>query len=279
MASCTALTFVKAMAVAALCVAPPALAQEPQDLGTSTRGRVRDTSTVLETQRLVERLGLPCHVTEAVPRGRDESGGRHYEVACDDAPGWLVVDSARPIAIDCLALDAQNARARSGAARFVPTCRLQGNRNPRRHYAAMAREAGLTCRVDGGLSLGRSPTGAPVYEIGCRDGVGAWIERGSTETVVTDCLQVRALGARCELTDTKEEAAALETWLPASLHTPCRPSAARAIGRNAQGISYFEIGCSEGGSMVVARDEFGETLEVITCDEAAVRLEPCARRW
>jgi hypothetical protein len=273
---CSVNFFAKAVASAALCVAAPSLAQSPQDLGTTTRGRVRDTSSVLETQRLIDRMGLPCRVSDATPRGRDEDGGRHYEVACDDAPGWLLVDRADPIAIDCLALESQNARARSGrGGRLVPTCRLSGNRNSTRHYTIMARQAGMTCRVDSGLSMGRSPEGAPVYEIGCRDDVGAWIERRSDGFVLTDCLQVRALGARCELTTSAEEAGSLANWLSYAQVESCRPTGVRAMGRNRQGVSWYELQCSASEPVVVARDDRGSTLEVISCSDAAVRLEPC----
>ena len=138
-------------------------AQQIRELGTSRGGLIRDASTLLAAGDAAADAGVDCDIVAADQRGRGEAGERLYEVACRDAPGWIIITGSNPRAYGCLALADQ---PRAGSA----GCRLRANRNPRRHYARMAAEAGLACRVNDGAFIGRAgygvypPTGEP--EIG-----------------------------------------------------------------------------------------------------------------
>ena len=185
-------------------------AQQIRELGTSRGGLIRDASTLLAAGDAAADAGVDCDIVAADQRGRGEAGERLYEVACRDAPGWIIITGSNPRAYGCLALADQ---PRAGSA----GCRLRANRNPRRHYARMAAEAGLACRVNDGAFVGRTTDGRALYEIGCRDAAGGWLEQTATGWIVTDCLDVRARGSACRFTRTTP---VTKRW-PARLLFPC----------------------------------------------------------
>lgn len=242
----------------------------------TSRGLVRDTSVALAAEDAARRAGIACLVGDAVLRDEDRFGGsRHYEIACREGGGFLIVSTpGSDVAHDCLLLAASAEairRREPGDDRRPVVCTLPVNADPQRRYADMARDSGLTCTVDAGALVGRSEDGDLVWEIGCRDRIGAWIELKPEGWVVTDCLEVLSLGGRCELTSARELATALSDWTDASL---CRPVSARSMGRTAAGTAWFELACRDAPPVVVAR-EADRTVEVLTCEQAAIRLEPC----
>lgn len=237
--------------------------------------------TALAAEDAAMRAGVLCRAVDAVLLDEDRfRGSRHYEVACQGGTGYLIVSQpGNDVAHDCLLLaaSAEALRRRNPADDRRPVvCTLTPNVDARRRYSQIAQDAGLNCRVDGGALVGRSEGGFLVWEIGCRDAAGAWVEQAAGGPVVTDCLQVRALGGRCELTTTEEEMDALNQWFDHGSNASCRPSSARAMGRTAAGISYFEVACGSAEPVVVARDPQGRTVEVLTCAQAAATIEPCS---
>lgn len=240
--------------------ATPAPSQSVAENGSTMRGRSRDASAIIAARDAVRGSGIDCRVTDALVRGRDPSGAAHYEVACEEAPGFVIVGAPEYRAISCLALTS-GARRRGGSG-----CRLAGNRDPRRHFARMATAAGVTCPVEEGTLSGLGPTGGFIYEIACRGPEGYWLERATGGWTVKDCLTVRAEGAQCRLTPQRDDAQAFLTRLAGTVLEDCGVEDVRAMGQGPSG-DFYQIRCRDRD--VVARFASGGGLEeVIPCAEA-----------
>lgn len=250
--------------------ASTAAAQSPQEQGTTGRGRISDGLGLLQARDAAARAGLDCQVTAGLALGRDDNDAHHYEVSCDGALGYIIVDGARTIAHDCLTLASQNARVRRGrsSGRMAPACRLAGNRNPERVVAAMASAAGLTCDVDDAQALGRSVAGAPIIEVGCRGLAGAWIEPTATGWLVVDCIVVRSGGEACAFTTLGEELASLQAWLTNSKAGDCQVVEARVMGANPAGETFYELVCAADAAKVVALDKDKRLTRLLDCADA-----------
>ena len=249
----------------------PALAQQTLERSPTTRGLIRDTSVLLAARDAAARAGADCDVTGAVLRGRDSFGDRQYEVACREGPGYLIVAGMTNIAHNCLLLASQNERfeRERASTRQAPACLLRANRNPVRHFASMATRAGLDCRVDEGRVVGLSPAGSATYEIGCRRAGGAWIEQGSAGWTVTDCLEIQSRGDICQFTAESEEVAGFRRWLEGSPAEVCAPTRLRSMGRNAAGLTYYQLTCSDGAAIIVGMDTGRRVSNVLSCADAA----------
>lgn len=248
--------FILLMALAAT----PAVGQSVAENGSTMRGRSRDASAIIAARDAVRGSGVDCRVIDALVRGRDQSGATHYEVACADAPGFVIVGAPEYRAISCLALTS-GARRRGGTG-----CRLAGNRDPQRHFARMARTAGVACTVEEGMLSGQGPSGGFIYEIACRGPEGYWLEQAAAGWTVKDCLTVRAEGAQCRLTSPREDAQAFRTRLAGTMLEDCGVEDVRAMGQGPSG-DFYEIRCRDRD--VVARfAPAGRLEEVIPCAEA-----------
>ncbi|WP_439477893.1 hypothetical protein [Brevundimonas sp.] len=258
------------LAIGLSLLASESLAQQTLERSPTTRGRVRDTSVLLAARDAAARAGADCHVTAAALQGRDSFGDRRYEVACREGPGYLIVDGTTPTAYNCLLLESQSERLEGvSSTREVPACLLRANRNPVRHFASVATHAGMDCRVDEGRVVGLSPTGTTIYEIGCRRAPGAWIEQASGAWIVTDCLDIRSRGDLCQFTTEPEELAGFRARLAGSAAEACAPTGVRDMGRNATGLTYYELTCAGGAPVVVSLDAGRRVTNVLTCAEAA----------
>lgn len=267
------------LAIGLSLLAPAASAQQTLEQTPTTRGRIRDATTLLAAQDAAARAGADCEVTGAALRGMDSVGDRQYEVVCREGPGYLIVDGTSPSAHSCLLLASQSDRFQRGerSIRAAPVCVLRSNRTPGRHFAAMAAQAGLDCRVDEGRVVGLSPTGNTIYEIGCRRAPGAWIEQASGAWIVTDCLDVRSRGDLCRFTTEPEELAGFRPRLAGSAAEACAPTQVRDMGRNAAGLTWYELTCAAGDPIVVGVDSRRTTI-VLSCTEAAHIGDGCAYR-
>lgn len=252
-------------------LASPALAQQTLERTPTIRGLIRDTTVLMAARDAAARAGAECHVTAAVLHAVGDLGDRHYEVVCRDAPGYLIVAGTSNTAYSCLLLASQNERfERDGSSmRQAPVCILRSNRNPVRHIASMAARAGLDCRVDEGRVVGLTPTENAIYEVGCRRAIGAWIEQAPGGWIVTDCLEIRSRGDLCRFTTEAEERAAFRRWLAGSAAEPCAPTQLRTMGRNAAGLTWFEVACAAGAPIVVGLDDSRRVANVMPCADAA----------
>lgn len=259
------------LAIGLSLTASMASARQTLERTPTTRGLVRDATILLAARDAAARAGADCQVTNAALRGEDDLGGRHYEVACRDAPGYLIVAGTRSTAYNCLLLASQNERFERGGSstRQAPVCLLPANRNPTRHLASMAASAGMDCQVDEGRVVGLSPDGSPIYEIGCRGAIGAWIERAPRGWLVTDCLEIRSRGDVCLFTSEREEFAGFRRWLAGSRAEACAPTHLQSMGRNAAGVSYYEIACAARDPIVVSLDSGRRVTNALSCADAA----------
>lgn len=246
-------------------------AQQTIERTPATRGLIGDTATLLAARDAAARAGIDCNVTEAALRGLDNVRNRHYEVSCLDAPGYLIVAGTSVTADNCLLLASQNERLeRAGSSvRRAPICLLRANRNPTRHLASIAGRAGVDCRVDEARVLGLSFDQGPIYEIGCRGAIGSWIQQTTGGWIVTDCLEVRARGDICQFTSETEELVDFRRLLAGSTARDCRPSGLRSMGRNAAGLSFYEVNCADSVPVIVSLDNDRRVSTVLTCAEAA----------
>lgn len=250
-----------------------AASQDTRDLNRSTRGRLPDSGARLETQALVDRAGLTCRVVNAIALGRDVEGNRQFEVACEEGLGYRLIAGTGVEALDCLVL--ASAEPRDGVGQAVGrACRLPENQDFSVVFARVAREAGLACRVDSGTVVGRSQDGGTIYEIGCADSAGAWIERAGPRWQMTDCLVVAAQGNGCRFTTTAEALAAFAGRLPTGAIPDCAPTQVRFMGRSPS-AAYYEVLCASGEGAVAAFAPDGAYQELIRCPDARLIGDGC----
>lgn len=236
--------------------AEAASAQEVRDFATTWRGRLGDGSSLMAAQDAVDRAGVACRVNDALVRGRDADGATHFEVACGEAAGFVIVDRPGGAAISCLVLDDSQS-----------ACRLGGNRDVRQHFSRMADAAGVACVVEAGQLVGTGDAGRLVFEVGCRGPEGFWLEQTADGWSATDCLTVRSEGGRCRLTTEAEEAEAFAAWLGPDALEGCQVDAVRPMGRSVAG-AYYEVRCADAANLVARLDSAGRLAEAVPCARA-----------
>lgn len=240
-----------------LVLAGAAQAQQAHTADRSMGGRGAESGARMEAQRAADDLGLTCVVADAVSLGRDGVGRPAWEIACEAGDGHVVIAGDRAMA--CLAL-----------ANGSTPCRLPANRNAGRAVAGLAREAGVTCRVAQGRLVGRTPDGSWIYEVGCAEGAGAWIERNGEVWTVTPCDRVAAIGGECRFTSEAQ----IDRALIARVAAVCPARRARFMGGEANG-DWYEAVCADGRHLVARIDATGTVAETLPCDEAALIGDGC----
>ncbi len=222
-------------------------------------------------QAIVTAAGAPCQVTEATLLGVNVEQNSAYEAACAAGPGYILITSTPPQAIDCVVLAGQADldRSRDPAADVGVQCKLPVNMDVARVVGAYAQEAGIACTVDQGASIGKSSAGNFIYEVGCNGADGFWLEKKPEGWEKTTCLQIITQSAACKFTQPAEQAATVKTMLagnPAS--AACDVTEARYMGANANG-SFFEAKCAAGNGLIARLDTQQAVQQVYPCAEAA----------
>ncbi len=211
-----------------------------------------------------------CQVTSANLLGQTEENFLTYEAACASGPGYILIASTPPRAIDCVLLAGQAdiERSRDPAADVGTQCLIPQNTDVVRVVRAYAAEAGITCTVDQGASIGKSRDENLIYEVGC-DGVdGAWIERLPTGWKLTECVQVVGQNGTCRFSTAAEQNATLKARFASSAEAAaCDPTQARYMGANANG-SFFEAKCAAGNGVIVRFDTQFAVQQVYPCEVA-----------
>lgn len=227
-----------------------------------------DPATIkAEAETLFAATGTQCQITEAKLLGQTADKTKIYEAACASGPGYIILASTPPQAMDCLVLasSAEQTRARDPNADVGTQCSLPANDNAMAVFTAFAKEAGLPCTVDQGGIIGAKPGGAVVYEIGCAGVDGAQINKGANGWEVADCLELASAGSTCRFTTQQEQAATVKALLAGSDAASCDVSQARYMGRNANG-AFYEAACS-GAEGVIAR---------LNAENVVQQIYPCA---
>jgi hypothetical protein len=118
-------------------------------------------------------------------------------------------------ACDCVILAGQADldRSRDPAADVGLQCKIPVNADVARVVRAYAQEAGITCTVDQGASIGKSTAGNYIYEAGCAGADGFWLEKMPTGWQTTTCMQVITQSAGCKFTQPAEQAATMKAML------------------------------------------------------------------
>lgn len=237
----------------------------------TSRGATGDAFARLDAGRLLEETGTACDISGAEFRGRDHRGVGQYEVSCNGAPGYLLIDESPPRALDCFALAGSRMRNPN---RRTPACGLPGNQNPAPYVIGLAREAGIMCAMDEGAVIGRTFTGSMLYEVGCEGEEGYWLERSRSRWSVKGCMRINTEGQECLFTSEAENVATVQAWLPPE--QGCQVDRARYMGANARG-AFYEALCRSGEGYAVRVDAQRAVQGVVPCDEARRLGDGC--RW
>lgn len=220
-------------------------------------------------QAQLQALGLPCQMTEASLLGRDPQQNPIYEAVCDSGPGYIIIASTPPLAIDCfeLAGTAATARARNPEANVGQQCSLPVNDNSLAVIGGWARDAGVTCTVDQALAVGKSMNDNMIYEVGCANADGYWLEKTATGWDLQDCMQVIAAEGVCNFTTPAEQAAGFRTKLAGTDAAGCDVQELRMMGHNANG-RFYEARCAANDGFIVRVNNAGVTQQVYPCATA-----------
>lgn len=221
-------------------------------------------------QVIATAANVNCQVTQANLLGQTDTQALTYEAACATGPGFILIGSTPPQAVDCVLLagQAEIERARDPAADVGTQCVIPQNTDVVRVISAYATEAGVSCTVDQGASIGKSREENLIYEVGCNGVDGAWIERLPTGWKKTECIQVITQNGTCRYSTTAEQAATLKARFAGNAEAAaCDVTQARYMGANANG-SFFEAKCGAGNGVIVRFDTQFAVQQVYPCETA-----------
>ena len=225
---------------------------------------------VIAAQAVATAAGSACQVSEATLLGVNAEQQSLYEAACATGPGYILINSTPPQAVDCVILvgQADIDRAKDPAAVIGLQCTLPVNTDVVRVVAAYAAEAGIACTVDQGASIGKSTGNNIIYEIGCAGVDGFWLEKQPTGWLKTECIKVITQSATCKFTTPAEQAASVKAMLVGSEAAGCDVTEARYMGANTNG-AFYEAKCGDAGGYI-ARFNTGMAIqEIYPCADAA----------
>ena len=219
-------------------------------------------------QAQVAAAGLDCQVTDAVSPGVNAEQARFYEAACASGPGYILIATTPPQVFNCLELagQAETARLRDPAADPGPQCVLPANQNGLAVIGGFAREAGLVCTADQAGAVGKSAAGELVYEVGCTEGTGYWVEKAQGGWKTTPCWDLAFSSTACRYTTAPEVLASWKGVLAGSPAESCDVQQGRRVGRDAQGLTVYEVKCAVGDGYLVR----------VGADWKAQQFHPCA---
>jgi hypothetical protein len=229
------------------------------------------------TQALLTAAGIDCQVSEAMLLGVTAEQHSTYEAICTGGPGYLVVGSTPPQTFNCLELagQAETTRLRDPAADVGQQCTLPLNLDPVPVLSAYAREAGIDCTVDQASAVGKSTAGNLIYEIGCADRDGYWLEKKAEGWAPTPCWDLAIQGEACRYSTAAESKGAWSTVLAGTGAAACEVEQARRVGRDAQGLTVYEVKCGAGDGYFARIGTTFTAQRVHPCAEAATIAGGC----
>jgi hypothetical protein len=202
--------------------------------------------SMAQSQAAMTAAGSTCQVTDVryIGEAQGDAGARLYEVDCNSGPGYMVQTTTPPQTFNCVALaaTAEHDRAADPNAE-VTVCELAGNRDTLAPIREIATQAGVTCSVDEAALVGQNPEGLLVYEVGCAQGDGYWIEGEGSSAKVTPCIQVASQGGTCRFTAASDQASVVNGWLANTDISDCNVQQTRLMGQNANGV-FYEVKCA-----------------------------------
>ena len=257
---------------AALAVASFAMPTDASAQGRQRNNAPTQTQIDEDVRELLQDNRITCDYDTARFLGRNDEGRTLYEIGCHNVAGFLLLDSAPPQIINCIANNASVVarRAADPAADVGAECTLPSNIDILATIQPIAQSAGIDCTVDAGRWVGATTDGSQRYEIGCSNADGSWVDVNTAgePSNVMSCLQVVGAGGQCTLSLPAEQAA----WV-ASLAAPsgrsCQATSARYVGANTgAGTRYYEVGCSDGAGFMVRTDNDNAFQAVVECAAA-----------
>lgn len=242
---------------------------QPQRRGRSLRrepAAPTPEQNLTAARTMLTTLGESCQATEANYLGQDAQRQKLYEVACAGGPGYLLLGSTPPTAMDCfeLAGAAAAVRARDPEAPTGQQCALPANDNAVAVIGGWAREAGATCTVDEVLAVGKSGTGQTIYEVGCANEDGYRLERADAGWKLQDCIELATANVTCRFTTPAEQIAGFRSKLANTDAAGCDIQELRLMGHNANG-RFYETKCAVGDGYIARVDTAGVTQQVYAC--------------
>lgn len=224
---------------------------------------------VAAAQAIATTASVDCQVTQANFLGQTAEGAKSYEAVCQTGPGYILIGSTPPQAVDCVLLagQAETDRARDPAANVGVQCVIPQNADVLRVLTAYANEAGVRCAVDRGASIGKSSAGNLIYEIGCNGMDGFWIEKAADGWNVTECAIIVTQNGTCRYSTAAEAVATLKTRLTGSEAANCDVTEGRYMGANANG-AFWEAKCAAGNGIIVRFNPEYAVQQVYPCETA-----------
>ncbi|MBW8304511.1 MAG: hypothetical protein K0M78_11350, partial [Brevundimonas sp.] len=228
-------------------------------------------------QALLTAAGVSCQVSEATLLGVTAEQQATYEATCIEGPGYLAVSSTPPLTFNCLELagQAETTRLRDPEADVGQQCTLPVNLNPVPVLSAYARAAGVDCTVDQGAAIGKSTAGNLIYEVGCADRDGYWLENAEGAWKATPCWDLALEQETCRYSTAAETMNAWRTVLAGTDAAACDVQQARRVGRDAQGLTVYEVKCGAGGGYFARVGSTFTAQRVNNCIEAATFAGGC----
>lgn len=245
----------------------------PRQNRNSRRGQAPAAPTpeenIAAAQAIATSASNSCQVTQANFLGQTAEGDKSYEAACATGPGYILLATTPPQAIDCVLLSAQADidRARDPAAVIGTVCVIPQNTDVLRVISGYATEAGIACTVDQGGSIGKASNGNLVYEVGCNGADGFWLEKEATGWKKTECAIIITQNATCRYTTVAEQAATFKTRLAGSDAASCDVTEGRYMGANANG-AFWEAKCGAGNGVIVRFNSDYAVQQVYACEVA-----------
>lgn len=212
--------------------------------------------------------GVTCQPTEAANPGKIGESDV-YEIACANAAGYILIASTPPQAFDCIELagTAAIARAADPAADVGQQCMLPANQNGLQVIGQWARDAGAACTIDQAQAVGKNE-GNMVYEVGCTDADGYWLEKVAGAFTLTPCTKVTQQGGACRFTTATEIHTGFQQKLAGTEAAGCQVTQIRLMGSNANG-EFYEAKCAtEGEGFITRLNPQGAVQQVYPCATA-----------
>ena len=224
---------------------------------------------IAAAQVIATSAAVSCQVTQANFLGQTAEGAKSYEAACATGPGYILLETAPPQAVDCVLLagQAEIDRARDPAAVLGTLCVIPQNTDVVRVLTAYATEAGVACAIDQGASIGKASNGNLIYEVGCNGVDGFWLEREAAGWKKTECAIIATQNATCRYSTPAEAVATFKTRLAGSEAAACDVTEGRYMGANANG-AFWEAKCGAGNGVIVRFNPEYAVQQVYPCETA-----------
>ena len=239
------------------------------------------TKGMAEAPAVITAGNIPCTLTNALyvgasnvksPDGKSTSKGQTYEVACKDAPGWILTMTA-----DKQVVQPYNCTLGATYHKTHPEitpCILPENTPDYGWLNKVVQPYSPGCVVNNARIVGSiSATKQDVYEYGCKDAPGGTLslpQLGSTAAVeYRSCLMDDGGKNPCTFT-TKDQIVTSLKPLITQADAKCVISDVRFVGVSSGRDGFFyEVGCSNEPGFVIVTGNDNGFKRVVPCAAAA----------